>query len=101
MHIEKAIKILHQHNLWRRGAEIEPFSPSVIGEAIDTVVDHYMMRKTAQNANRYEGEGICILIGQDEEDYFISVPQTSCCHAGPITNENYCPKCGAKIERDV
>jgi len=48
----------------------------------------------------YEEENTCVVIGQDDEDYFASYPETSCCHVGPITDENYCPKCGAKIEKD-
>jgi hypothetical protein len=39
MAIEQAVEILRIHNEWRRGAEdVEPYAPSVIGEAIDVVV---------------------------------------------------------------
>lgn len=118
MNIEKAIKILHQHNLWRRGAEIEPLRPSVIGEAIDLIVHHYTMQKIDETANApnnpwrnirdkekwlaqvrgYQDDDDCIILGQEDSDYFTSVPVTSCCHIGPITNEKYCPECGAKIQ---
>jgi hypothetical protein len=42
MTIEQAIEILRKHNEWRRGAEdIQPYAPSVIGEAIDVVVRYH------------------------------------------------------------
>lgn len=42
MTIEQAIEILRTHNEWRRGAEdIQPYAPSVIGEAIDVVVRYH------------------------------------------------------------
>ncbi len=42
MTIEEATEILRIHNLWRRGAEdIQPYAPSLIGEAIDVVLKYY------------------------------------------------------------
>jgi len=33
-----------------------------------------------------------------QEDYFMDyIDVTECCKIGPITNENYCPKCGKQI----
>lgn len=34
----EAADILESHNLWRRGDDIEPVSPAVIGQAIDVAV---------------------------------------------------------------
>lgn len=39
----------------------------------------------------------CKLITSD--DGFISCDITECCKIGPITDENYCPRCGNKIIR--
>jgi len=41
MRIETAVNILKVFNRWRRGEDIEPMlSPTDIGIAIDTVVEH-------------------------------------------------------------
>lgn len=45
MNIEKAIETLKRHNMWRRGADIEMASPKKLGEAIDTIVNHYEKSK--------------------------------------------------------
>ena len=34
---EEAKEILHTHNQWRRGAEIEPTNPTTLGQAIDVI----------------------------------------------------------------
>ncbi len=36
----QAIHILKEYNQWRRGAELEQLSPTVIGKAIDTLLAH-------------------------------------------------------------
>ena len=43
------------------------------------------------------GVSTCFL--EDYEDHFFEVKykQVSCCKIAPITDENYCPKCGKKI----
>ena len=43
------------------------------------------------------GVSTCFL--EDYEDHFFEVKykQVSCCKISPITDENYCPKCGKKI----
>ena len=43
------------------------------------------------------GVSTCFL--EDYEDHFFEVKykQVSCCKMAPITDENYCPKCGKKI----
>lgn len=41
MTIEEAIAILKTHNEWRRGADIPMTDPKILGEAIDTVVEHF------------------------------------------------------------
>ena len=51
MTIEEATEILRKHNEWRRGAEdIQPYAPSLIGEAIDVVLKYY-------EANNKEQQG--------------------------------------------
>lgn len=34
-----------------------------------------------------------------KEDFTPDYDVTECCEVGPITNENFCPKCGKKIKR--
>lgn len=43
----------------------------------------------------------CRVIEEPEEIFgeMIPVSVTSCCRKGPITDENYCPNCGKKIEK--
>tara|TARA_R110002153_G_scaffold110824_2_gene252359 strand:- start:120 stop:512 length:393 start_codon:yes stop_codon:yes gene_type:complete len=42
MEVKNAIKVLKSHNKWRRGLlEEQTQSAKVIGEAIDTIVDHF------------------------------------------------------------
>ncbi len=38
MEIKQALYNLEHHNKWRRGAEIPPLKPSVIGKSIETIV---------------------------------------------------------------
>jgi len=45
-----------------------------------------------------ELNGITHLINHDE-GMGLNILVTECCGVGPITNENYCPKCGKKINR--
>ena len=37
---QEVIKILEQHNKWRRGADIEMLSPKDIGKAIDYAIKY-------------------------------------------------------------
>lgn len=46
---EKAIKILYEHNIWRKGGEGEMITPALLSEAIDTIVDLFNER----NAMKY------------------------------------------------
>ena len=39
MDIQEAVKLLEQHNKWRRGADIPMANPSELGKAIDMVVE--------------------------------------------------------------
>ena len=41
MKLDEAIKVLSQHNEWRRGNESEMQTPELIGKAIDIVVNDY------------------------------------------------------------
>lgn len=36
---------------------------------------------------------------QINEPFGYEYEATACCQSGPITNENYCPKCGRKIKK--
>lgn len=46
MGIAEAIKILKRYNRWRRGAEIKPDEPYVIGNAIDRVLEEVQKKAT-------------------------------------------------------
>lgn len=39
MNIIEAIKILERHNKWRRGANTESVDPTVLGDAIDVLIN--------------------------------------------------------------
>lgn len=39
----------------------------------------------------------CKVVNDNDDEFPCDV--TTCCSVGPITRENYCPNCGAKIER--
>lgn len=39
----------------------------------------------------------CKVVNDNDDEFPCDV--TACCSVGPITRENYCPNCGAKIER--
>ncbi len=36
--VQEALKILEQHNKWRRGADIPMENPTVLGNAIDLII---------------------------------------------------------------
>lgn len=55
MNIEKAIGVLKRHNIWRRGADIEMTSPKKLGEAIDTIVNHYEKSKEERTDTKSNG----------------------------------------------
>ena len=46
MELREAIKILKDHNMWRRYDNTTMQNPSLIGEAIDTVVREYEKKQT-------------------------------------------------------
>ena len=39
----------------------------------------------------------CKVVNDNDDEFPCDV--TTCCGVGPITRENYCPNCGAKIQR--
>ena len=41
----------------------------------------------------------CKVVNDNDEKFPCDV--TTCCNVGPITRENYCPNCGAKIVRHL
>jgi len=48
MTIKEAIIVLKYHNDWRRGAEMPMAEPSVIGKAIDVIIE-YLENKNQTN----------------------------------------------------
>ena len=52
-----------------------------------------------EQALQLQQTGVSTCFLEDYEDHFFEVKykQVSCCKIAPITNENYCPKCGKKI----
>jgi hypothetical protein len=46
---EVVLKILQQHNRWRRGEEIPMLSPEIIGLAIDKAIE--LLKKSDFNEN--------------------------------------------------
>lgn len=40
MDIKEAVKIIERHNIWRKGASIEMGDPTVLGNAIDTLIKY-------------------------------------------------------------
>ena len=49
MEVQEALRILEYHNKWRRGADIEMLNPTILGIAIDTVVEKYIDRSVEVN----------------------------------------------------
>lgn len=41
MSVKKAISILEKHNKWRRGGKGEMIDPTILGIAIDTIVNNF------------------------------------------------------------
>ena len=48
MTIKEAIIVLKYHNDWRRGADMPMAKPSVIGKAIDVIIDYLEKEKNVQ-----------------------------------------------------
>jgi len=90
MDIKTAIEVLRLHKGLTSRKMTYLQDPKKIETAIDALIQ-YVEDKI----------DTCILIGQDHDDYFVSGIVTSCCHVEPTPNKKYCPKCGAKVERDV
>ena len=49
MEVQEALRILEYHNKWRRGADIRMLNPTILGIAIDTVVEKYIDRSVEVN----------------------------------------------------
>jgi hypothetical protein len=56
MTLTEAIEILRTHNEWRRGAEIEPTDPIILGEAIDTIVNSYIIKPWVTYSDSVESD---------------------------------------------
>lgn len=42
MEVQEALRLLEYHNKWRRGADIPMLNPTILGIAIEKVVDTYI-----------------------------------------------------------
>lgn len=81
MTIEEAIAILKHHNEWRRGADIPMEEPKVIGEAIDTVVNHFR-DDTKKVLTWQDVKMICKLEAEVSCDKYFGI-------AGNVTDEEF------------
>ena len=68
MKTEKAIQVLRDYNLWRRGnEEMEQPDPREIGEAIDSVLLAIQKAEAERDEERKEGEEQARLLGMGSE----------------------------------
>jgi hypothetical protein len=68
MKTEKAIQVLRDYNLWRRGNEdMEQPDPREIGEAIDSVLLAIQKAEAERDEERKEGEEQARLLGMGSE----------------------------------
>ena len=68
MKTEKAIQVLRDYNLWRRGNEdMEQPDPREIGEAIDSVLVSIQKAEAERDEERKEGEEQARLLGMGSE----------------------------------
>ena len=68
MKTEKAIQVLRDYNLWRRGNEdMEQPDPREIGEAIDSVLVAIQKAEAELDEEREEGEEQARLLGMGSE----------------------------------
>jgi hypothetical protein len=68
MKTEKAIQVLRDYNLWRRGNEdMEQPYPREIGEAIDSVLVSIQKAEAELDEEREEGEEQARLLGMGSE----------------------------------
>jgi hypothetical protein len=68
MKTEKAIQVLRDYNLWRRGNEdMEQPDPREIGEAIDSVLVAIQKAEAERDEERKEGEEQARLLGMGSE----------------------------------
>lgn len=56
---------------------------------LDKYTNSLQLRKT--------GVSTCFLEDVTDDVFNMGYKQVSCCKIAPITDENYCPKCGKKI----
>ena len=68
MKTEKAIQVLRDYNLWRRGNEdMDQPDPREIGEAIDSVLVAIQKAEAERDEERKEGEEQARLLGMGSE----------------------------------
>jgi hypothetical protein len=68
MKTEKAIQVLRDYNLWRRGNEdMDQPDPREIGEAIDSVLVSIQKAEAERDEERKEGEEQARLLGMGSE----------------------------------
>ena len=69
------------------------------GVVTDVISISVRLIQIKDQALQLQQTGVSTCFLEDYEDHFFEVKykQVSCCKIAPITDENYCPKCGKKI----
>ena len=69
------------------------------GVVTDVISISVRLIQIRDQALQLQQTGVSTCFLEDYEDHFFEVKykQVSCCKIAPITDENYCPKCGKKI----
>ena len=79
--------------------EIREYFYKIHGSHIETDIANIIAIAEEHQALQLQQTGVSTCFLEDYEDHFFEVKykQVSCCKIAPITDENYCPKCGKKI----
>jgi hypothetical protein len=70
---KEAVEILKNHNKWRKGEDVQPYSPSVLSEAIDTVTEAIVSNQshTADVTDEEISEAAKLCIKDTEGDIIV------------------------------
>ena len=91
MTLPEAITILRTHNEWRRGAEIEPTYPIILGEAIDTVLS--VLSTPTDTARAEDDEHMTGIIECAKCEYIHTRKERVDVPINDTMNESRCPMC--------
>ena len=83
LNIENLANMAHNHS---RSTD------SIIDEIVETITKRDQALQLQQT-----GVSTCFLEDVTDDVFNMWYKQVSCCKIAPITDENYCPKCGKKI----